>query len=91
MKTIGVRELRQQASRYLRLVVAGETVEVTRRGRPVARLVPLPVGGVLSRLEAEGRISPSDGDLLDLGPPLPPKDGAPLPAEALARARDEER
>lgn len=42
MERIGVRELRQHASRYLARVRAGETIEVTERGRPVARLVPLP-------------------------------------------------
>ncbi|MEI7715844.1 MAG: type II toxin-antitoxin system prevent-host-death family antitoxin [Mycobacterium sp.] len=41
MKTIGVRELRQHASRYLDAVAAGESIEITDRGRPVARLVPI--------------------------------------------------
>jgi prevent-host-death family protein len=41
MKVIGVRELRQNASRYLEEVAAGETIEITDRGRPVARLVPI--------------------------------------------------
>ncbi len=36
MQRIGVRELRQNASRYLALVKAGETVEVTGRGELVA-------------------------------------------------------
>ena len=33
-------EFRQHASRYLDLVKAGETVEVTERGQPVALLTP---------------------------------------------------
>ncbi len=37
---IGVRELRQHASRYLDMVKAGSTVEVTERGELVAILVP---------------------------------------------------
>ncbi len=41
MKTIGVRELRQHASRYLEQVAAGESMEITDRGHPVARLVPI--------------------------------------------------
>ena len=41
MKTIGVRELRQHASRYLQEVAAGESIEITDRGHPVARLVPI--------------------------------------------------
>jgi prevent-host-death family protein len=41
MDRIGVRELRQNASRYLARVATGETIEVTDRGRPVALLVPV--------------------------------------------------
>jgi prevent-host-death family protein len=40
MERIGVRELRQNASRYLDRVAGGETIEVTQRGELVARLVP---------------------------------------------------
>lgn len=40
MERIGVRELRQNASRYLDRVAAGETIEVTQRGELVACLVP---------------------------------------------------
>ncbi|MDT7703988.1 MAG: hypothetical protein QOJ30_6313, partial [Pseudonocardiales bacterium] len=36
VERIGVRELRQNASRYLALVKGGETVEVTERGELVA-------------------------------------------------------
>jgi prevent-host-death family protein len=43
MNRIGIRELRQHASRYLAAVQAGETVEITDRGRLVALLVPPPV------------------------------------------------
>lgn len=41
MNVIGVRELRQNASRYLARVEAGEELSVTMRGRLVARLVPV--------------------------------------------------
>ena len=41
MESIGVRELRQNASLYLSRVAAGELIEITERGRPVARLVPI--------------------------------------------------
>jgi prevent-host-death family protein len=41
MKRIGVRELRQHASKYLEEVAAGESIEITDRGHPVARLVPI--------------------------------------------------
>jgi len=38
--TVGVRELRQNLSRHLERVRAGEVLDVTARGRVVARLVP---------------------------------------------------
>jgi prevent-host-death family protein len=41
MEAIGVRELRQHASRYLARVEAGEEFGVTNNGRLVARLVPV--------------------------------------------------
>ena len=39
-QTVGVRELRQNLSRYLERVKEGETLTVTERGHEVARLVP---------------------------------------------------
>jgi prevent-host-death family protein len=39
-KTVGVRDLRQNLSRYLERVKEGETLTVTERGHEVARLVP---------------------------------------------------
>lgn len=38
--TVAVRELRQNLSRYLDRVKAGESLVVTERGREVARLIP---------------------------------------------------
>lgn len=41
MTTVGVRELRQNASEILREVEAGEPATVTVAGRPVAQIVPI--------------------------------------------------
>lgn len=70
MISVGVRELRQRASELLRLVQAGETIEVTDRGRPVALLAPLPDAGPLQRLRASGELIVTRGDLDDLPEPL---------------------
>jgi len=43
MESIGLRELRQDASAVVRRVEAGESLQVTVSGRPVARLVPAPL------------------------------------------------
>ena len=91
MKRIGVRELRQQASKYLRQVEAGESIEVTDRGRPIALLVPVPNTGAIDRLAATGRLVPALGDLLELGKPIEPVSGVPLPSEALRASRADER
>ncbi|WP_059019748.1 type II toxin-antitoxin system prevent-host-death family antitoxin [Mycobacterium sp. M26] len=40
MDRIGLRELRQHASRYVGRVAGGESIEIAVRGRLVARLVP---------------------------------------------------
>jgi prevent-host-death family protein len=55
MQRIGVRELRQHASRYLALVARGERIEVTDRGRPVAMLVPVR-GELWDDLRTSGRV-----------------------------------
>ncbi len=39
---IGIREANQHLSRYIAAVERGEEVIITRRGRPVARLVAVP-------------------------------------------------
>jgi prevent-host-death family protein len=40
MSSVGVRELRQNLSRYLSRVKGGESLDVTEHGRTVARLSP---------------------------------------------------
>ena len=70
---VGVRELRQNLSRYLRQVASGERLEVTERDKPVAVLAPLSESSsALQRLVASGRAIPPEGDLLDLAPPRGP-------------------
>jgi len=44
MKRVGVAELKDQLSKYLRAAEGGAEVEVTDRERPIARIVPIPDG-----------------------------------------------
>jgi prevent-host-death family protein len=69
MDRIGVRELRQHASRYLARVATGETIEVTDRGRPVALLVPTPKDH-WRELVASGKVivASAEGDVTDDAP-----------------------
>ena len=41
MKRVGVAELKNNLSRHLRSVAAGEMIEVTVHDRPIARVVPI--------------------------------------------------
>jgi prevent-host-death family protein len=91
MRAIGIRELRQRASEFLRLVQAGETIEVTDRGRPVALLTPLPAASPLERLRAAGETSEVEGGLDDLPEPLELEPGQEPPSAVLARLRADER
>jgi prevent-host-death family protein len=70
MDQVGVRELRQNLSVYLRRVTAGEALEVTEHGRPVAVLAPLPASTPLAGLIAAGRLRPASGDRRALPPPV---------------------
>lgn len=91
MATVGVRELRQRASELLRRVEAGESIEITDRGRPVAVLGPLRDAGPLARLRAAGDVIPGSGDLNELGEPLPLGPNQVTPSQVLARLRRDER
>ena len=91
---VGVRELRRNLSIYLDRVKAGETLEVTEHGHPVARLTPNPPVrmSIVDRMIAEGRATPATGD--DAGDrralPYPPSiPGRPL-SEILQEMRDED-
>lgn len=91
MKSIGVRELRQRASEYLKEVQGGRTVEVTAHGQPVARLVPVRHAGRRAQLIEQGRLIPAAGDVLDLGAPLEGTPGVPPASQLLELARSVER
>lgn len=91
MASVGVRQLRQQASELLRRVEAGETIEVTDRGRPVAVLAPLPEADPLERLRAAGEVIPSKGTIDGLPKPLAVPAGQEPPSALLARLRRNER
>ena len=91
MNSVGVRELRQNLSRYLMEVKEGGSFRVTERGREVARLVPSgPADSPIARLVAERGASMPSADLLTLasGPRRAPAAG-PASREILDEIREE--
>jgi prevent-host-death family protein len=75
----------------IRRVEAGETIEITDRGRPVAVLAPLPNQGPIERLRATGDLEPATAGLADLARSLPLGPGQELPSRILERLRLDER
>jgi prevent-host-death family protein len=64
MKYVGMRQLKTQLARYLRAVQAGDSLTVTVRNRPVAKVIPIRARGVdeeeaLNSLVERGLLRPS--------------------------------
>jgi prevent-host-death family protein len=70
-KTVGVRELRQNLSKYLERVKQGETLTVTERGHEVARLVPSSTDPYYLMLAEKYGATIPTGDLLEAIDSLP--------------------
>jgi prevent-host-death family protein len=91
MESVGVRELRQNLSVYLRRVARGEALRVTERGRAVAVLGPLPPEDhPLADLIVAGKVTLATDRLADLPPPLQLEPGTPTLSEVLEQLRDED-
>jgi prevent-host-death family protein len=90
MRSVGIRELRQNLSRYIAEVRDGESFVVTERGREVARLLPSgPADSPLARLIAERGASAPQGSLADLDAPGGRPAGPPASEVVLAELREE--
>ena len=86
--TIGIRALQQTASKVVTRVEAGESLTITDRGRPVARLVPL-ADSALEQLFADRLARPARLAWADVPPPLTGTPGGL--SDLLWAARDDER
>jgi prevent-host-death family protein len=91
MMSVGIRELRQNLSVYIRRVQRGEALQVTEHGKPVALLTPLPpTDDSLADMEAAGELIPARKPWAELPPPLPAMPGAPTLSAILMQMRDED-
>lgn len=88
MDRVGVRDLKQNASRLLARVKAGETLEVTEYGRPVALLTPVGLDDDYERLVEAGEILTGTQDVLATRP-VPVAPGVRL-SDDLAALRDDD-
>lgn len=90
--SVGVRELRQNLSRYLDQVKQGESFVVTDRGREVARLTPSgPPDSAIARLVAERGATMPRGDLRAVRAPGGAPAGGPPSATILDALRGDRR
>ena len=78
VKAVGIRELKNRLSEYVRMVRAGDTVLVTDRGEVVAELRPPgeisredPSDKILEALARRGHVTIGAANQPDLYPPLP--------------------
>lgn len=87
---VGVRELRDQLSRYLERAKAGEQIEITDRGRPIALLVPLPESrAAVAELVASGQVRLAEKPWRPgMARSAVPKE-APLPSRVLDEQRED--
>ena len=95
MKTVGIRELKNHLSKYLREVRLGESVLVTDRGEVVAEFSP-PTRGLADAMLPAGLLTLARRGLVTLGAPSDRDVYVPLPRShrgrrTAAQLLDEER
>lgn len=92
MTTAAVSYLNQHTRDVLAVVRQGRTVEITERGRPIARIVPIrpALHGVAARLVADGRARAPRSERPQSWP-AGPVDPTRAGSRALAELRDAER
>lgn len=86
MSEVGIRALKQNASAVVAEAAAGETVTITDRGRPVARMTAIPKSRLVALLD-EGHARPARQQLSDLPAPEP----GPELSQVVLKMRDDER
>lgn len=85
-KTVGIRELKNNASRIIEEVEAGETITVTRRGEPVVTLVAATRTPGMAGLIAAGTVRPGNGSGY-LPKPIKLRGPGPTAAEYVSEGR----
>ncbi|PZR67774.1 MAG: hypothetical protein DLM63_05665 [Solirubrobacterales bacterium] len=90
MERVGIREMRQNLSRYARRASTGESFVITDRGSEVAQLGPAPTrASAIDRLVAERNARRGQGSLLDALEELTEPIAGPPTNDVLAEIRAE--
>jgi antitoxin (DNA-binding transcriptional repressor) of toxin-antitoxin stability system len=93
-RRVTIRQLQQHAAKVIdELAEAGETAEITRRGRVIARIFPVsPAERAFAEMLERGEIIPAKNpDGLVGWKPLPPREDGVSLSDALIALREEER
>lgn len=90
MELVGIREMRQNLSRYAQRARHGESFLITDRGQEIAQLTPAPSrASAIDRLVAERGARRGQGSLLDVLEDLPEPIPGPPSNEVLDELRSE--
>jgi prevent-host-death family protein len=88
---VGIRELRDRLSSFLERARAGESIEITDRGRPIAMLVPLPESrATVGELVASGKLRLAERTWRPGAIRVNAPAGARPPSEHVREMRDEQ-
>ena len=94
MRTVGIKALNSQLSKYVKLAASGETILVTNRGRVVAEIRPPHATGyprlddpVLAEMVRKGELMPPTRP----GNGRPPRGKSVMPLAEILRDLDEDR
>jgi prevent-host-death family protein len=86
-KTVGIRELKNNASRIIEQAEAGEAITVTRRGKPVATIVSAGVPSGLAGLIADGTVRPPESRRRFVPKPVKLRGPGPTASEYVSEGR----
>jgi prevent-host-death family protein len=88
MSEVGIRALKQNASKVVARARAGESITITDRGRPVAVLGPVRRSRIDAMVEA-GLATPPVRDIKDLPPPATRAEGQQPLSEIIDEDRED--
>ena len=86
-KMVGIRELKNNISQIIEQVEVGETVTITRRGEPVARLMSATIPAGLAALIADGTVRPGNGRSFTPGKGVKLRGPGPTASEYVSEGR----